>query len=87
MSIITVEVSKKYDILVEERLLSRAGEEIRARFKKAQQIMLVSDDTVNGLYGDVVTDSLVNSRRACVTVVLSSIVGSRAITEDRVESD
>ena len=61
MSIITVEVSKKYDILVEERLLSRAGEEIRARFKKAQQIMLVSDDTVNGLYGEVVTDSLVKS--------------------------
>ena len=61
MSTITVEASKKYDIIVEENLLARAGEEIRARFKKANQIMLVTDDTVNSLYGDIVTESLEKS--------------------------
>ena len=61
MSTITVEASKKYDIIVEENLLARTGEEIRSRFKKAAQIMLVTDDTVNSLYGDIVTESLEKS--------------------------
>lgn len=60
MSTLTVEVSKKYDILVEENLLGRTGSEVRGRFKKANQIMLVSDDVVNSLYGDIVAASLEN---------------------------
>ena len=58
MSTITIEVSKKYDILVEENLLGRSGEEICARFPKAEQIMVVTDDTVDGLYGERVCESL-----------------------------
>lgn len=58
MSTITVEVSKKYDIMVEDNLLDRCGEEIRARFSKAEQIMVVTDDTVDGLYGERVGESL-----------------------------
>ena len=58
MSTITIEVSKKYDILVEENLLDRSGEEIRTRFPKAEQIMVVTDDTVDGLYGECVSESL-----------------------------
>ncbi len=50
MSRITVEASKKYDILVEEELLDRCGDEIKSRFK-ARQIMIVADDTVDELYG------------------------------------
>lgn len=61
MSKITVEVSKKYDILVEENLLDCCGEAIKARFLKVQQIMLVTDDVVDGLYGGRVTASLERS--------------------------
>ncbi|MBQ4564640.1 MAG: iron-containing alcohol dehydrogenase [Lachnospiraceae bacterium] len=58
MSKITVEVSKQYDILVADNLLERTGEELRTRFPKARQIMLVADDVVEGLYGGRVMTSL-----------------------------
>lgn len=48
---LTVYASSSYDILVQPGLMDRCGAEIAARFPRVRQIMLVTDDTVDALYG------------------------------------
>lgn len=57
MKTICVNASKRYDILIERGILSRAGEEI----KKAcgvHEALIVSEDTVWPLYGETVLSSM-----------------------------
>ena len=60
MNIVTVNASKKYDILIDAGLLSQIGEEAK-KLGKAEKICIVSDSTVFPLYGEIVTDSLVRA--------------------------
>jgi len=57
MRTVQVAASKTYDILIEDGLLSHAGEKI-AGVCKGETAMLVTDSTVNALYGDAVLHSL-----------------------------
>ena len=57
MTTVTVKASKTYDIVIGEDLLGDAGNRIRA-VAPAQSAMLVSDDTVDALYGYTVAASL-----------------------------
>ena len=50
MNIVTVNASKKYDILIGKGLLSSLGTQIK-KLKKAEKICVVSDTTVFSLYG------------------------------------
>ena len=60
MKQIEVNSSKKYSIFIEKGLSDKAGEMIR-EVSKAKKVMLVSDDTVYGLFGQKITESLENS--------------------------
>lgn len=57
MKTITVNTSKKYDVLIENGLLAKAGEHI-SKVHAPCAVMLVSDSTVMNLYGERVIDSL-----------------------------
>jgi len=50
MKSITVEASKKYDVIVGHGLLDEAGERIRAVMPKAQRAAVITDDNVAPLY-------------------------------------
>ena len=50
MKTITVDVSKKYDVLVGRGLLDKAGEHIRAVLPKARRAAIISDDNVAPIY-------------------------------------
>lgn len=58
MKTITVEASKKYDVIVGHGLLNEAGERIRSLLPKAQRAVVISDDNVAPLYLERVTKSL-----------------------------
>lgn len=58
MKTITVEASKKYDVIVGHGLLNEAGERIRSLLPKAQRAAVISDDNVAPLYLERVTKSL-----------------------------
>ena len=58
MSLITVNASKKYDIVVDKNLLQSSGQMIHEAVPTSVKAMLVSDDNVFPLYGEVVSESL-----------------------------
>ena len=60
MNTVTVNASKKYDILIGSGLLSSIGEEAK-KLGKAKNICIVSESTVYPLYGDVIRNSLENA--------------------------
>ena len=55
--IINVNASRNYDIEISRNTLAKIGEEILA-LKKVCNVCIVSDDTVYGLYGEIVFKSL-----------------------------
>ena len=57
MKKVTVNASKKYDILIEKGLIEKVGEHI-AQFDKVKRVCLVSDDKVFSLYGEKCKKSL-----------------------------
>lgn len=60
MKKITVSASKTYDILIDSGLLPKSGSLISA-VSKAKKAAIITDDTVDGLYGAVVEKSLTES--------------------------
>ena len=60
MKTVTVNASKKYDILIGTDLLSRTGQQLR-RLAKAEKVCLVSDSTVFSLYGSLVEESIADA--------------------------
>lgn len=60
MKKITVNASKKYDILIDRGILSDCGELIKP-LTNAQKIAVVTDDIVDSLYSDTVVTSLEKS--------------------------
>ncbi len=58
MKKVTVSASRTYDVMIEKGLLARAGEILTALFPTPAKVMIVTDDTVNALYGDRVDSSL-----------------------------
>ena len=61
MKTITVETSKKYDVIVGHGLLDAAGEYIRSVLPDARRAAIISDDNVAPIYLDRVQKSLENS--------------------------
>jgi len=61
MKTITVEASKKYDVIVGQGLLDKAGEYIREVVPKAARAAVISDDNVAPLYLERVIKSLEQS--------------------------
>lgn len=57
MKKVTVNASKKYDILIEKGLIEKVGEHM-AQFDKVKSVCLVSDDKVFSLYGEKCKKSL-----------------------------
>ena len=57
MRTITVNASQKYDILIDKGIIDRCGAIIREK-TKAQKIAVITDDTVNELYGGRAKSSL-----------------------------
>ena len=57
MQTVSVHASKAYDIRIENGILARAGEEI-AKLAPGARVMVVTDDTVDALYGAALTDAL-----------------------------
>ena len=60
MTTVTVSASKTYDIIIGAGLLDSAGQYIK-NAAPAQSAMLVTDDTVNGLYADRLEKSLTDA--------------------------
>ena len=57
MKKITVHASTEYDILIEKGILSTCGNIIKEKIS-AQKIAVITDDTVDRLYGKVVGKSI-----------------------------
>ena len=55
--IVKVSASKCYDVVIGRGLLGEAGERIRA-VNSGSALCLVTDDTVDALYGEMVENSL-----------------------------
>ena len=60
MAKVTVNTAKPYDILIEKGLLDRAGDLIR-QTADGSAVCVVTDDTVDSLYGERLTASLENA--------------------------
>ena len=60
MKTVTVRASRTYDVCIGPGLLDEAGERIR-RAAPCERVMLVSDDTVNALWGDRAEKSLTDA--------------------------
>ncbi|MBR5969097.1 MAG: 3-dehydroquinate synthase [Lachnospiraceae bacterium] len=58
MVTVRVETEAAYDVLVGEGLLSEAGERIRSLLPGAEMLCVVSDETVDALYGERLAESL-----------------------------
>ncbi len=58
MRTIRIEASTGYDVVIGEGLLAGSGERIAALGGNARTAMIVSDDTVYGLYGGPVRESI-----------------------------
>ena len=61
MKKVTVRASRTYDITIGKGLLPQLGEHLSALCPAPAKIMLVSDDTVNALYGDTAAQSLASA--------------------------
>ena len=61
MKTVTVRASRTYDILIDKGLLSHVGEHLTPLHPAPAKVMIVTDDTVNALWGDTVEKSLVAS--------------------------
>lgn len=57
MRTVLVNISKAYEILIGEGLLSKVGAELKGRFAPCK-VAIITDSTVLGLYGKEVADSL-----------------------------
>lgn len=57
MKKITVHASIEYDILIQDGIIKSCGDIIKEK-TKAQKIAIITDDTVDDLYGKVVEDSI-----------------------------
>ena len=68
MNIVHVTSSRNYEIKIGAGLLARAGEEIRA-VSGAKRAVIVSDDTVFGLYGETLKNSLRAAGTDCAEFV------------------
>ncbi|MGM9680417.1 MAG: 3-dehydroquinate synthase [Eubacteriales bacterium] len=62
---VTVHASKNYDILIEKGLFSRVGEWI-APFAEHSRIAILTDDTVDALYGEKLLADLTNAGYSAV---------------------
>ena len=71
MKKVTVNASKTYDILIGAGLFADAGRYIRP-FIKGGTAAVVTDDTVDALYGEALTSSLTNSGLHVVKYVIKS---------------
>ena len=60
MRTVTIQAGRAYEVQIEEGLLKEAGERIRA-VSAAKKALLVSDDNVFPLYGEIVAASLRNA--------------------------
>ena len=66
MKKISIRTSHPYEVLIERGLLSKCGELI-AQVTSSRKAVIVTDDTVGGLYGDIAADSLKKSGFECDT--------------------
>ncbi|MEG6617266.1 3-dehydroquinate synthase [Peptococcaceae bacterium 1198_IL3148] len=57
MKIVTVNASKSYDIIIEQGILQRTGQQVAKRFSRCT-VALVTDDIVDSLYAEVVGKAL-----------------------------
>ncbi|MBQ8398766.1 MAG: 3-dehydroquinate synthase [Clostridia bacterium] len=69
MKTVHVEASKAYDILIGKGLYEGLGGRIKEQFPKAKKILLLSDETVYGLYGERVSGELSAHFSVCTFVV------------------
>ena len=58
MKRITVNTSKKYDVLIGEGILASAGEYFEETFGKARRVLVLTDDNVAPLYLDTLSSAL-----------------------------
>lgn len=71
MNTVTVNASKKYDILIGSGLLPSLGSQVR-KLKKAEKVCVVSDSTVFPLYGSCAVSSLQDAGFSVHTYVFTS---------------
>ncbi|MCM1524515.1 MAG: 3-dehydroquinate synthase [Ruminococcus sp.] len=57
MHTVTVNASEKYDVLIEKGLLDRCGEYVR-KVTGAEKLALITDDNVDGIHSERVSESL-----------------------------
>ena len=58
MKTIQVRASRQYDVCIGKNILKDMGERIRSLFSQETRIAVVTDDTVNRLYGDALAQAL-----------------------------
>lgn len=61
MSVVHVAAGKPYDVLIERGLLEEAGSVLKNTLGRACKAAILTDDTVDGLYGEQVQNSLIHA--------------------------
>ncbi len=69
METVRVDASKSYDIKIGNGILHSAGSLIQQASPQAKKLALISDSTVNSLYGDIVQESLENEGYSVIKYV------------------
>ena len=70
MKMINVNTSSPYPVIVDSCLLKETGEYIRKYAPAAGKTAVITDDTVDGLYGDTVRESIRGAGLDVCTFVL-----------------
>lgn len=78
MICVTVQASKKYDVLIGSDLLKNAGVQIR-KIHRASKVAIISDSNVWPIYGKVLTESLKSSGMASVSFVFPAGEASKTL--------
>lgn len=79
MKTVTVDASKRYEILIEQGILQRAGQEIAQLFTPCTAA-LVTDDIVDSLYAEAVSEALAKAGFAVCKFVFPNGEGSKNLT-------
>ena len=79
MTVVSIRASRPYEVKIEAGLLARAGEEIAALYPAPRTALIVTDDTVNALYGDALANSLVRAGFAISRFVFAHGERSKSI--------
>lgn len=80
MKTVHVNTSKSYDVIIDNGLIEKAGKLVLKACPKAEKIAVITDNIVDKLYADKITDSLIKNNLSVCKFVFENGESSKSIS-------